>query len=90
MNDVIKMSFFLGFNQSITYLPRTINISEYEAATSDCYLPIHLLYSGTNFEVMVSTNAGLSYDIIIQVHMPTELMPSQLLLLLAEKLQEYV
>lgn len=84
------MSFFIGLNQTVTYLPRSVNLSDYEVAATDCYLPVHQLYSGNNFEVLVSDNAGLSYDHRILINVSPAQIWSQLLSEMTEKLSEYI
>ena len=64
------MSFCIGLNQHLTYLPQLLDLTGYEVSAVECYLPNHILSSGHNFEVMVSTDSGMSYAKHVNVQLP--------------------
>ena len=50
-----------GLNKSITYLPRIIDLTGYEVAPVDLYVPTTVVHSGTHFEIRMSTDSGLCF-----------------------------
>ena len=64
------MSFYLGLNKASTYLPQVIELTGYEAAVIDCFLPVHIIAAGHHFKVYVSIDSGLSFDKCVEVRLP--------------------
>ena len=64
------MDFYIGINKSTTYLPRIIDLTGYEVAPIDLYVPTAILHSGTSFEIRVSTDSGVSFSHTVEVKLP--------------------
>ena len=84
------MDFYIGLNKSITYLPNIVNLTDYEVAATDIYIPTSLLHSGHAFEIRVSEDGGVSFPRTIEYSMPESFYGgTKAMADLSEKLKPY-
>jgi len=84
------MDFILGINSCVTYLPKIVELDGYEVGVKEIFLPTSLLHSGGDFEIGVSTDAGLSFSNTVKVKLPeSSLWPQKIVSAVADSLSEY-